>query len=321
VEGEKQAIMRVLIAGATGVLGRNLIRQFLARGHCVVGLARDDKREGIIRSLGGQSRRADIFDADSLARAAVEADVVIHAATSIPLKNRTSQADWEMNDRLRRDGTRALTACAARIGARLYLQQSITWVARPEDGSFFDEESPPHTDGVTLSALDGEQLAFEAGVRHGFQVSVLRCGLFYGPDSAHTKMFRQELARRRMPIIGSGDAVWSCIHTEDAANAFVTSAEGCREGLWHIVDDHPVKAKEFLTAFAERLGAPRPLRVPVWLARIVAGQYAVSFFTTSFRTSNARFRRDFGWSPRYPTYREGLEQIINAWRAEGPSEN
>ncbi len=309
--------MRVFIAGATGVLGRALVRQFVARGHTVVGLARSDKNARLVQSLGGESRAGDMFDADSLARAAEGADAVIHAATSIPLKTRTGAKDWEMNDRLRREGTRALSAGAAKIGAKIYLQQSIVWLARPEDGSFFDETSEPHTDAVSQSALDAEKIAAEEGERSGFKVAVLRCGLFYGPEASHTRMMGQMLRKRRLPIVGSGEAVLSCLHTEDAAGAFLAAAEGDRSGLWHVVDDEVVMVKDLLSGFAERLNAPAPRRVPVWLARLVAGRYSADFFTSSVHTSNARFRADFNWNPRFPSYREGLDQVVQAWKAEG----
>lgn len=309
--------MKIFVAGATGVLGRGLIRQFQERGHSVIGLARDERGEQIIRSLQCESRRADIFEADSLSRAAEGAEVVIHAATSIPGKTRTKPADWEMNDRLRRDGTRALTACAADIGAKLYLQQSIVWLARPADGSAFDETSPVQPDWVSLSAVDAEQIALEAGERLGFNVSVLRCGMFYGPEAASTRTMGELLLKRKMPLIGGGRAVLSCLHTEDAAGAFVAAAEANKTGLWHVVDDMNVPLKEMLSYFAERLGAAPPRNIPAWLARLIAGSYMVGFFTSSVRASNARFCEDFGWRPRYPSYREGLDQVVQQWKAEG----
>ncbi|HKQ53035.1 MAG TPA: NAD-dependent epimerase/dehydratase family protein [Pyrinomonadaceae bacterium] len=309
--------MRVFIAGATGVLGRALVRQFVARGHTVLGLARTDKNARLIESLGGRARAADMFDADSLAHAAEGADAVVHAATSIPTKSRTKAEDWETNDRLRRDGTRSLTACAAKIGTKIYLQQSIVWLARPADGSFFDESTEPRPDAVTQSALDAEKIAAAAVERHGFKAAVLRCGLFYGPAAAHTRMMGRMLLKRRLPVVGKGTALLSCLHTEDAAGAFVAAAEGARSGLWHVVDDEAVAVKELLAGFAERLNAPAPRRVPVWLARLVAGRTSVEFFTSSTHTSNAKFRADFNWSPRFPGYREGLDQVVSAWKAEG----
>ena len=309
--------MRVFIAGATGVLGRALVRQFVARGHTVLGLARNDKNARLVESLGGEARTGDIFDADSLARAAEGADAIVHAATAIPTKTRTSAKDWETNDRLRREGTRALTTCAAKVGAGIYLQQSIVWLARPEDGSFFDETAAPHTDAVTQSALDAEKIAAEEGERSGFKVAVLRCGLFYGPDAGHTRMMGQAVRKRKLPVVGDGTALLSCLHTEDAAGAFVTAAEGDRGGLWHVVDDEAVMVKDLLSGFAERLNAKPPRRVPVWLARLVAGRYSADFFTRSVHTSNARFRADFDWTPRFPSYREGLDEVVAAWKAEG----
>lgn len=219
-----------------------------------------------------------------------------------------------MNDRIRRDGTRALTACASKIGAKHYLQQSIVWLARPEDGSAFDESSKPQPDPVSLSALDAENISREAGGRNGFGVSVLRCGMFYGPDAAHTKFMADGLKKRRLPVIGAGRAFLSCLHVEDAASAFVAASEAGRSGLWHVVDDEPVTVEDLLSYFATRLGAPTPRHVPVWLARLVAGSYSTGFFTNSVLTSNAKFHHDLGWSPRFPSYREGIDQTVAAWQ-------
>jgi nucleoside-diphosphate-sugar epimerase len=151
--------VKVFIAGATGVLGRSLIQQFRERGHSVIGMARSAKNEDTIRKFGGESRRADLFDADSLARAAEGADVIVHAATAIPTSTKPRPEDWKTNDRIRRDGTRALAQAAGRVGARQLLVQSITWVARPENQSAFDEDSPPHTDFITRSTVEMETIA------------------------------------------------------------------------------------------------------------------------------------------------------------------
>ncbi len=309
--------MKIFIAGATGVLGRRLIQQFGTHGHSVLGLVRSARGEQIVQALGGETRRADLFNSDALAGVADGADVVIHAATAIPVKPRLTPSDWEMNDRIGRDGTRALATCAGKIGAKSYIQQSIVWVARPPDGSPFDEDSPPNPDPVTSYALDGETIASEVGERFNFTISVLRCGWFYGADAAHTKLFGESLARRRLPIIGRGDAIWALLHLDDAASAFVAAAEASRTGVWHVVDDQAVTVSDFLTGFAERLGVSPPRRIPVWLARLVAGQHAVNFFGSSTRTSNARLRSEVGWTPRFPSFREGLDQIIRTWKSEG----
>jgi len=311
-------ILKVFIAGATGVLGRRLVRRFTERGHAVVGLVRSTNGENIVRALGGEPRQADLFDSDSLAKAADGCDTVIHAATAIPTKQKTIPADWALNDRIRRQGTRRLTEAAGKIGAKAYLQQSVVWVARPKDGSAFDEDSPLAPDPLVQSAIDAETIAREAGSVDGFTTAVLRGGAFYDSDSAHTQMLAEGIRKRALPIIGSGDAVWTMIHTDDVASAFVTVAEQPRNGIWHVVDNEPVTVRELLLAWASRLGARPPRRVPVWLAKWLAGEDVVQYFTSSTRTTNARLRRDFGWTPRYPSYREGLDQIVAAWNADVP---
>jgi len=308
--------MKVFIAGASGVLGRRLVRQFVARGHSVIGLVRTPKAENTVREAGGEPRHADLFDAESLARAADGCETVIHAATAISTKQKPAPADWAANDHIRRKGTRCLTEAAAKIGAKTYLQQSIAWVARPKDESTFDEDSPTVPEPTIQSAIDAEAIAREAGSAEGFTVSILRGGFFYDSESAHTRMIADALGKRQMPIIGGGDAMWAMIHTDDAASAYVAAAEKPKSGVWHIVDNELVQVRTFLKEFAVRLGAPAPRRVPVWLARWLAGEQAVTYFTKSTRTTNARFRRDFVWAPRFATYREGLDQIVAAWNVE-----
>ncbi len=306
--------MRVFIAGASGVLGRRMVRQFTARGHSVIGLARSPKSEISVKDAGGEARNADLFDAEALALAAEGCDTVIHAATAIPTKRNPSPADWALNDRIRRKGTRCLTEAAAKIGAKTFLQQSVAWVARPADGSPFTEDSPNVPDATIQSAIDAEAIAREAGSAEGFTVSILRCGYFYDSESAHTRMIADALRKRQLPIIGRGDAAWAMIHTDDAASSYVAAAEKPTNGVWHVVDNELVEVQVFLNEFAVLLQAPAPRRIPMWLAKWFADEQAISFLTKSTSTSSARFRRDFDWSPGYPSYREGLQQIISAWK-------
>jgi len=269
-----------------------------------------------VKAAGGEPRHADLFDAESLSKAAEGCDTVIHAATSIPAKRKPAPADWAMNDHIRRKGTRCLTEAAAKIGAITYLQQSIAWIARPTDDSAFDEDSPVVPDPAIQSGIDAEMIAREAGSVDGFTVAILRAGYFYDCESAHTRMIADALRKRQMPIMGTGDAVWAMIQTDDAASAFVAVAEQPKNGVWHVVDNELVTVRSFLGEFAARLGASPPRRIPVWLAKWLAGEQAVAYFTRSTRTTNARLQRDFAWTLRYPTYREGLDQIVAAWKTE-----
>jgi len=312
-----QGDVRVFVAGSTGVLGRRIVAGLVTRGHEVVGLARSAENSHLITSLGAEPRQGDLFDPETLVRAARGADVIIRAATSIPRSLRLSAKDWATNDRIRRDGTRSLTECAGRIGAKLYLQEGIVWVAQPEDGSPFDEDARVRPRLWFASAAEAESIAREAGGRLGFEVATLRCGSFYCADSAQTRLLGERLVRRRLPLIGEGEAVWSNIHVDDAAAAFVTAAEAGRGGLWHVVDDHAARMADFFRTLAALLKVPPPRAVPPWVASLFIGRRTVQFLTASTRTSNAKIRRDLGWSPRYPSHQEGLRQVVDAWRSEG----
>src|SRR5881227_355693 len=280
--------MRVFVAGATGVLGRRVVRQLVARGHVAVGLTRSESGDATVRSLGGEPRRADLFDADALARAAEGCSVVIHAATAIPTKVRTRPKDWDMNDRIRREGTRALTTAAGRVGAGAYLQQSVVWAVRGPEGALFDEDAPPTGDPILASVLEGERIARDAGAKHGFRPAILGCGGFYSADGWHTRILAETLFRDRPVLVDGGTAVWSWLHAEDAASAFVAASEWPKPGLWHVVDDRPASLREFLGLLA-----------------------------ASFPTSNERFRSDFRWTASFPTFEKGLGEVVAAWRSEG----
>jgi len=310
-------VIKVFVAGATGALGRHLVPRLIGQGFEVLCLARRPKNERAITSLGGKPRSGDLFDVDSLVRAAEGADVVVRTATAIPPGTRFRTKDWAMKLRVRRDGTRALTACAARIHAKLYVQEYIVWVAQPADGSAFDETPPVSPRLWYGSAIDAESIAREAGAHGGFEVATLRFGAFYAADSSQTRWMGQALVRRRLPVVGRGDAAWSNIHVDDAAAAIVASTKAMQGGLWHAVDDRPVSTAEFFGTFARLLDAPEPRRVPAWLAKLLAGPSTVAFLTAATRTTNARIRKDLGWSPRYLTHEDGLRQAVKAWRAEG----
>jgi 2-alkyl-3-oxoalkanoate reductase len=308
--------MRILIAGSTGVLGNRLVRLLNSNGHDVFGLTRDERGDDLVRGNGGTPVRADLFSPDSITSHVESLDSIIHAATAIPKKQRPSSKDWEVNDRIRVQGIESLIEVAQQTGAQQLAFQSIVWVARPDDQSPFDEESPVNPDDVTRSAADGEQIAIDAGKEHGFTTTVLRGGWFYGPDAWHTRSFGEALRKRMLPVVGDGKAYWSIIHVDDAAAAFVAAIEHCPEGVFHIVDNQSVQVGEFFHFFAGRLGARPPFRVPVWLARLAAGSYAADFATTSTITNASRFKRATGWEPQYPDFQAGLEQVISTWELE-----
>jgi nucleoside-diphosphate-sugar epimerase len=314
--------MRVFIAGATGVLGRRLVERCADRGHDVVGLTRDEQGATRIRDRGGEPHRGDVLEEDSLVAGAADADVVVHAATKIPTDTNPSAADWQQNDRVRREGARNLVSAATEADADRFLQQSIVWVARQPDGEQFDETADPNPDPSTQSALDAERHVLNAGQNHGFEPVVLRGGWFYAHDTAHTQLYGERLLASRMPIIAGGllgreDATLSFVHVDDAALAFAEAIEGDAAGVFHVVDDRPTTYAEFLRTFADRLETSSPRRIPAWLARLFIDEHLLRLITCSMPTTNERFREAFDWEPRYPTVEQGLDEVVDRWRKNG----
>jgi nucleoside-diphosphate-sugar epimerase len=314
--------MRVFIAGATGVLGRRLVAACTGRGHDVVGLTRDDEGDEAVRERGGEPTRGDVLYRDSVVDAAADSDVLVHAATQIPTDTNPEESDWAANDRVRRTGAENVVAAADAVDADRVVLQSVVWVARQPDGSAFDEDATPHPDRTTQSALDAERIVREAADESGFEPVVLRGGYFYAHDSAHARTFGERLLARRLPIVARGplgrrDATLSFVHVEDAASAFAAAVDGDATGTYHVVDDEPTTYAAFIRELANRLDAPRPFRVPAWLARLPFDADVLRLLTAPMPTSNARFEAAFDWTPEYPTIADGLDQVVSRWRENG----
>ena len=314
--------MRVFVAGATGVIGRRLVERLADRGHDAIGLVRDDDGAALVEARGGTARYGDVLEPETLAPAVRGADAVVNAATALPVKDKPTDEDWARNDRVRVEGTRNLVAAADDEGVERFLFPSIVWVARQPDGSSFDEDAERHPDRATRSAADVEDVLRDAASEHGFDVAILRLGFLYAPDAGHTLQMGEQLLSGDLPVVGGGplgrrDAELSLLHADDAARALVEALEADATGRYHVVDDRPVTVADFFSAFAAALGAPEPRRIPGWLARFFVGEEQVNVLTKPFPTDADRFRRDVGWEPTYPTYREGLAQVVETWADDG----
>ncbi|TQQ81048.1 NAD(P)-dependent oxidoreductase [Halonotius terrestris] len=314
--------MRVFITGATGVLGRRLVEQLTTHGHDVVGLVRDADGEAAVADRGGTPRYGDVLEPDSLDAAMDDGtEVVIHAATAIPASTKPSEEEWAHNDRVRTEGAKnVLSTLPDSVGH--VLVPSVVWLARQPDGAAFDETAERHPDRATRSAAELEDLLLDRAAESTFEAAILRCGFFYAPDARDTLTWGKQLLEGDLPIVGGGllgrrDAELSLVHAVDAARAFVAAIEQEATGSYHIVDDEPVTPATLFTAFAERLDAPEPGRIPGWLARFFIGKIAAETMTHPMPTTNEKATRELGWEPAYPTYREGLDQIIDQWERDG----
>jgi 2-alkyl-3-oxoalkanoate reductase len=311
--------MRIFLAGATGVIGRRLLPLLLAESHEVTGMTRSAARTGQLRAAGAEAVVADAFDAEQLKRAVAEArpDAVIHQLTSIPprVDPRKMERDFATNDRLRMEGTVNLVAAAKAAGVTRVIAQSVAFFYAPgppgtvhaeSDPLLREDQAPKPARRSTAALASLERTVLDAGG------AVLRYGYFYGPGSAISSdgSTGQEVARGRLPIVGSGDGVWSFIHVDDAAAATVAALGANKPGVFNVVDDEPARVAEWIPALAAALGARKPRKVPALLARVLAGSYGVALMTEAQGASNALAKRELGWSPRYASWREGFETAL-----------
>jgi nucleoside-diphosphate-sugar epimerase len=311
--------MRIFFAGATGVIGRRVLPLLVAGGHEVTAMTRSDSRAGALRESGAAPVVCDVFDADGL-RSAMEAarpEVVLHELTDLPpaLDPRKLEEQAAGNDRIRTEGTRNLVAGAVAAGARRMVAQSIAFAYEPTGSDLKTEDDPLWDDAAwplkrSVEAL--RELDDAVTRTAGIEGLVLRYGFFYGPGSAYAPdgHFAREARRRRFPVVGKGTGIFSFIHVDDAAAATVAAIERGAPGIYNVVDDEPAPFREWVPAYAEALGAKRPRRVPVWLARLVAGGYSVHLATEMHGAANAKAKAELGWEPRYPSWREGFRTAL-----------
>jgi nucleoside-diphosphate-sugar epimerase len=244
-------------------------------------------------------------------------DAVIHELTALPqrIDPRKMERDFALNDRLRSEGTRYLVDAAQAAGAKRIIAQSIAFAYAPGPPGTVHVESDPLLPASEAqksyrrsaqAMADLERAVLDAG---GL---VLRYGYFYGAGTAIAQAgsMGSDLARRRLPIVGRGSGVWSFIHIEDAAQATVAALSQGAPGAYNIVDDEPAAVAEWLPALAEALDAPRPMRVPALLARPLAGSYGVAVMTSAQGASNELAKRELGWQPRHPSWREGFRSAL-----------
>ena len=308
--------MRVFVAGASGAIGRRLVPQLLDRGHEVVGSTRSEEKAQELRDLGAEPVMLDVLDEHAVQTTFAESrpDAVVHEATALSgsIDYRHFDRGFAKTNRLRTAGTDTLLAAARAVGARRFVAQSFTsWPYARVGGPVKTEEDPLDPDPPS------EIRETLAAIRHLEQATVdadgiaLRYGGFYGsPDDAQIEAVR----KRRFPIVGGGDGITSFVHLEDAAAATVLAVESATSGIYNVVDDEPAPAREWLPVLAAAVGAKPPRRVPTWLARRLAGDVVVAMMTEARGASNAKAKRELGWSLRYPSWRQGF---LEAYRTVG----
>ncbi|GAA3308803.1 NAD-dependent epimerase/dehydratase family protein [Nonomuraea dietziae] len=304
--------MRVVLAGATGAIGRPLLSALAASGHEVIAVIRDPAKRRLVADRGALPVIADVMDRDGLLRAVDghAADVVMHQATALREAGRRLRPD-DPTILLRGRGTEHLLEAARAVGARRFVTQSlITGYGYRDHGTrvltendVFGLHAGNVGDLVTDSSVATERQVFAAD---GIEGIALRYGMFYGRH-AFSDMFA-DLMRKRAPVLPRGETgTTSFIHVEDAATAAVAAMERGRDGeAYNIVDDQPTSWRTFLTAVARAHGTPRPVVTPRWLIRLAVPYLGCLMIDTTMRVSHAKATRELGWTPVYRNLREGL---------------
>jgi nucleoside-diphosphate-sugar epimerase len=318
--------MKVFVAGATGVIGRALVPQLVARGHEVVGMTRSASKQDLVRSLGARPVVADALDPDVVAQAvaSAEPEVIVHQLTALsgPMSMREARRPDRsfaatMTNRLRTEATDHLLAAGRAVGARRFVAQSFGAFRFGSTGG------PVYTEADPLDPNDAPA-AMRAGVEALLHLEeavttiewgeglALRYGGFYGPGTslslAPDAQMAAPIRKRRFPIVGDGGGISSFIHVEDAAAATAVAVERGQPGVYNIVDDEPAPVREWLPVLASALDAKPPRRVPRWLGRLLAGEAATVMMTEARGASNEKAKRELGWKPRYASWRQGLAQ-------------
>ncbi|HEY1797244.1 MAG TPA: NAD(P)-dependent oxidoreductase [Stellaceae bacterium] len=310
--------MRILLAGATGAIGRSLLPLLVAAGHQVAGTTHAGQLD-LIRRLGGDAVVMDGLDAGSVRRAvqSTRPEAIIHQMSGLARVSDLRKFDsaFALTNRLRTEGTDHLLAAAGEAGVKRFVAQSYCgWPFARVGNAVKTEEAPldPEPPRELRRSLDAIR-HLEDAVTRAPEVDgvVLRYGSFYGPGTGWFEpAVVEQFARRRVPLIGEGNGWWSFVHTEDAAAATLLALERGRAGsVYNIVDDEPAPAREWLPGLAAALGAAPPRHMSAWLARVLADEHLVVMMTQSRAGSNAKAKRELGWQPRHATWRRGFANV------------
>ena len=297
--------MRIFVTGATGVLGRRAVRQLLATGAEVTGVARTRAKGEVLRALGATPVQLSLFDREALSAAVAGHQVVCNLATAIPTGVQASNPDpWETNHKIRREGARNLVDAALRAGAERYVQESIALLYADGGDTFLDEWSAVDPTRITESALTAESEAVRFTEGGGVGIA-LRFGAFYGFDSAHTVETIEAAQQGVFAVPGPADAYWPSVTTEDAAAA-VVAALRAPAGLYNVADDRPLTRTEHAAALATALGTSTLSMVPM------NGNFPVdlSMMLRSQRVTSQLFKALTGWRPESPSAWEGWPFVL-----------
>ncbi|MFN8636250.1 MAG: NAD(P)-dependent oxidoreductase [Chloroflexota bacterium] len=302
--------MRVLVAGASGALGKPTVRELLAAGHQVVGLARDDAAAAVVRELGAEVARGDLLDSAAVLAAADGAEAIVNLSGALPVGSETKRSAWGRLEAVWRQGTQSLLDAASAVDVQVYLQASLGLLYGDRGDAWVTEETPLARESLMAAALDADRLVQKAG-QDGLPTVTLRLGMIYGRDAWHTRILAQQARQKTLAVVGDGGAYWSLVHVDDAARAIARAVDDAAEGaVYNVSDDRPMKMLELLSLIAKLTGAPQPTKVPAMIARALVGGDIITLLTTSVRLSNRAIVQDLELELAFPTAEDGLKVVL-----------
>jgi 2-alkyl-3-oxoalkanoate reductase len=307
--------MRVFVAGATGALGRHLVPMLIAAGHEVTATTRTPGKLAQLREAGAEPVVVDGLDREAVMAAvrAAAPEVIVHQMTALAGMRSLRKPDqvFAATNELRTRGTDNLLAAAAQAGTRRVIAQSNDRAYERSGGPVKTEEDPlasrppSPSSARSLAAIKHVDETVPLAAPEGI---VLRYGAFYGPGAS--ELLLDAVRKRQVPVIGGGTGISSFIEITDAAAATLAAVEGGAPGAYNVVDSDPAPVAEWLPYLAKVAGAKPPLRVPAWLVRLLAGGFVVALMTSARGSSNEKARKELGWEPRYPSWREGFRAWV-----------
>jgi len=292
--------VRVFVTGATGVIGKRAVPLLVAAGHAVTAVGRTPEKRAALERVGATAVAVDLFDPAAVRSAVAGHDVICNLATHIPSSSRMLLPwAWRENDRVRRLVSAHLVEAALAGGVQRFIQESFGLIYPDRGEAWIDESVRLEPARYNRSVLDAERAAahFTEGGRTGI---VLRFAGFYGPDSPILLDMIKFLRKGWLMLPGPADAYCSSVSHDDAATA-VVAALGARPGVYNVVDDEPVRHREYADAFAAALGVKPPKLPPAWMTHL-SGSLGETL-ARSLRISNRKLRDECGWAPKFASVR------------------
>jgi nucleoside-diphosphate-sugar epimerase len=310
--------MRVLVAGASGVVGKYLVPMLVERGHSVFGTTTRQDKLAAIAGLGATPVLMDGLDAAAVRKAVADTqpEAIINEMTALKGAPDFKHFDrwFAKTNELRTTGTQNLLDAAKEAAVTTtFIAQSYTgWTSDDSRSGAATEDEPFDThplpqQSATLEAIKRqEELVLNAPLTG----IVLRYANLYSGDALGDSVTM--LRKRQFPIVGGGAGVWSWIHARDAAAATVAALESGKSGVYNVADDDPAPVATWLPYLAQVAHTPKPMRVPAFVAKLLIGDTGVRMMTRLRGVSNAKIKRDLGWQPAYASWRDGFtKELLN----------